>query len=442
MKRNRLGFFWVGLVLIAVVLAVFLGITPVARLWVLPLLLIMILFSAATFVSPNFVSTAAKALQKLRARPIVYWLLLLVWIGGLLAVWVIAYQPTNGRWLIAEEYLQLILLVWGCIILFSYETSRDEVRAMGAKLSKSKLSGVMVTVTMLLTLFVFGEAALRIFYVTTDAYTFTSMNYYWYENFYYPTLNSLGFRDHEPSDDNTNVRIGVLGDSFTVGQGVNNLDDTFPQVLERSLGSGFDVNVIAKSGWDSDIHLVGLQQYPYQPNIVVLSYYLNDIDWLLEDTPFNPNANFSFPQNPLAAWFVRTFFAPNYIYYNVLQYTSGGRTQDFATDLVSAHLDETIWAQQAQMLDNIAWWTREHEMRLVVLIWPQLAAIDASVPATTRVADFFRAQGVEVVDLTDKLRQYPTTRLIVNNFDTHPGVLAQQIAAEQLYPVILRDTEG
>lgn len=442
MKRNRLGFFWAGLVVLAIMLAVVREIKPEASGWVLPLLVVMSVFTAGTLVLPNFVATAAKPFHYLRAHPIAYWLVLLLWIGGILALWVVAYQPTNGRWLFTEEYLLLLLLGWSGIALLSYGISRDEVRAMGAKLSKSKLSGIMVTLTMLVTLVIFGETALRIFYVTTDAYTFTAMNYYWYENFYYPTLNSLGFRDHEPSNDRANVRIGVLGDSFTVGQGVNNLDDTFPQVLERSLGAGFDVNVIAKSGWDSDIHLVGLQQYPYQPNIVVLSYYLNDIDWLLEDTPFNPNANFSFPQNPAAAWIVQTFFVPNYLYYNVLQYTSGSRTQNFATDLVAAHLDESIWAQQAQMLDNIAWWTREHEMRLIVLIWPQLAAVDASVPATIRVGDFFRAQGVEVVDLTDTLRQYPTTSLIVNNFDTHPGVLAQQIAAERLYPVILRVNEG
>ena len=62
--------------------------------------------------------------------------------------------------------------------------------------------------------------------------------------------------------------------------------------------------------------------YPLQPNIVILSYYLNDIDYLLADTDRNPDNNFTFPQNPAAAGSSATFFLPNYIYYDLLQFTS------------------------------------------------------------------------------------------------------------------------
>lgn len=444
MKIGRLGIFWAALVAVAVAFAIFGGVPAHTLLWLIPPLGIMVGITIFTFATPQWQRRIAAPLRWLRARPILYWLLLLVVIGGGLALWVILYQPTNGRWLRAEECCLLLMLLWLLIFLLVYGADREQIRAMGAKLSKSRLSGMMISLTLLLIIFILAETALRLFYVTTDAYTFTAMNYHWYENFYYPTLNTLGYRDHEPTPPNPDhplIRVGVLGDSFTVGQGVNNVDDTFPQLLERELGANYDVNVIAKSGWDSDVHLVYLQEYPYRPDIVVLSYYLNDIDWLLADTEFNPDANFSFPQNPALAWFVRTFFVPSYVYYNLMQYTSAGRAENFANDLVAAHMEDVIWAQQAEMLGNIAWWTRENNIRLIVLIWPQLAAIDASLPATTRVKEFFQSQGVEVVDLSDPLRQYSTSELIVNNFDTHPGVVAQRVAAQALYPVIISGSQ-
>ena len=82
-----------------------------------------------------------------------------------------------------------------------------------------------------------AETYLRIFYITTDGYGFTAMNYWWYKDYGWAHLNSLGYRDYEPTPDDPAhplTRIGVIGDSFVMGHGINNIDDTFPQLLERS----------------------------------------------------------------------------------------------------------------------------------------------------------------------------------------------------------------
>jgi len=61
---------------------------------------------------------------------------------------------------------------------------------------------------------------------------------------YVASINSMGFRDHEVIDSNTNFRILVLGDSFTYGWGVP-LDKTWIKQLEEKLNQqGFDVEVV------------------------------------------------------------------------------------------------------------------------------------------------------------------------------------------------------
>jgi hypothetical protein len=266
------------------------------------------------------------------------------------------------------------------------------------------------------------------------------MNYHWYKNFYDSQLNSLGFRDHEPRPDDPEhpfKRVMVVGDSFAMGHGINNIDDSFPQVLERELGDNYDVDVIAKSGWDMIDYEPWLNGYPFKPDIVVLSYYLNDIDYLMTGDR-SPDANFDFPKNPTLSWFILNYFTPNFVYYNLLQFTSTTRTTNFQMSLVDAHLDKDLWQQQTVEIDKFIQWNQEHHTRLIVLVWPQIRAVEASIPATTKVMDYFREHGAEVVDMTAILKDKTPADMIVNRYDAHPSIAANKLAADALYAQIMK----
>ena len=98
-------------------------------------------------------------------------------VAGALTLWLVPYQPTNGRMITPAEYILLLALLWFLVWLLVYDADADQWRTMGAKLSKSRLSGVMVTLTTLLVIFFLAEFGLRLFYITTDGYGFTAMNY-------------------------------------------------------------------------------------------------------------------------------------------------------------------------------------------------------------------------------------------------------------------------
>lgn len=411
--------------------------------WCVPFVIVLWLVTAAALVLSPLRAFVGIPTRWLRRRPILYWLVLLVYFVGALAAWIVPYQPTNGRPLEPVEFVIILVSLWGLVYLLAYAARAPELREMGSNLGKSKLTGVMITLTTLVVILVAGEGYLRVFYITTDGYGFTAMNYWWYENFGWANPNSLEFRDYEPTPDTPGLtRVAVVGDSFAMGHGINNIDDTFPQVLERELGSGYDVNLIARSGLDTDTELYELDSYPFRPNIVILSYYLNDIDYLLADPADNPDNNFAFPQNEAAAWVIRTFFLPNYIYYNLLQFTSAQRASNFAYDLIGAHMDDALWDQQVPRLYEFVAWAQNHNARLIVLVWPQLAEVEASAPATARVRDFFVSQGIRVVDMTGVLRGRSVSEITVNRFDSHPGVEAHRLVAEQLYQAIMDEGTG
>ena len=413
--------------------------------WLLPLIVAMWIVTTLALIPLPVRRVLTMPLRWLRSHPILYWLVILVYILGALMLWIVPYQPTNGRPLSPVELAYLAAVLWLFLLLIAYDLDEPQLRAMGGRLGASKLTGIMVTITTIAIIFMAGEAYLRVFYITTDGYGFTAMNYWWYKNYGWAQNNSLGYRDYEPTPDDPAhplTRIAVVGNSFVMGHGIDNLNDTFPQQLEHMLGTSYDVNVIAQSGWDTNVELYNLDQYPLRPNVVVLSYYLNDMDYLLRGTDRNPDNNFGFPQNDAAAWFIRNFFVPNYIYYDVMQFTSAARASNFTNDLISVHMDDTLWNQQVPRLYEIVNWAHTHNARLIALVWPQLAEIDKSTPATKRVSDFFRSQNVQVIDMTDVLRGKSVSELTVNRFDSHPSVEADRLAAEQLYQAILNKDQG
>jgi hypothetical protein len=384
-------------------------------------------------------------LKWLRGQAALYWLLILVYLCVGLGYWVVTQQPTHGKAITPAEWAYLCLIGWGVLFVLCYDMRTEDARALGSRLAQSKFTGVMVTLTTIVLIFWGVEGYLRRFYVTTDGYGFTAMNYWWYENFYRQSINSLGYRDFEPLPDDPGItRVAIVGDSFAAGHGIDNLNDTFPQRLEQRLGDGWDVNVIALSGMDTDVETDRLEGYyqgvaPRRPQYVVLSYYLNDIDYLLVDPSQNPDAVFSFldeEEQPLLYHTVLNLFTANYLYYNLLQFTSPTRNTNFTDRLIRAHTDPALWAQHEVNLQAFYQWTLDHDAQMILLLWPQMAAIPQSQPALDSLRSFARERTIPVAEMSPVLEGYPTQQIILNRFDSHPSILANHLAADVLYATI------
>ena len=79
-------------------------------------------------------------------------------------------------------------------------------------------------------------------------------------------------------------RILVLGDSMTVGPGIENVENTYPKKLEYYLNEKlqlpqFEIINTGHPGWNTDAQLYDLfiNGFKFQPDMVFLGYYHNDI---------------------------------------------------------------------------------------------------------------------------------------------------------------------
>jgi lysophospholipase L1-like esterase len=263
-------------------------------------------------------------------------------------------------------------------------------------------------------------------------------------------FNSRGFRGGEFEARRAGrVRVIVLGDSFTEGQGVKEAD-TCPRVLERLLNADrpgrFEVLNCGRRGGDfPELYGVFEEALALGPDVLVYAMVLNDAarspefqsrqsylnDWILdrgrmlEGRPFPEmrpldSRLLALVEDRLESWRVGRDTARWYLdMYDAPNRDGWERTQGFIRAM-----NRRVREQGGAML--LAW-------------WPLMVSLEGrdpfAAPAET-VARFCVAAGIPRHDLRPALAGRRTESLWVHPVDMHPNETAHRLAAESLAPVV------
>lgn len=364
--------------------------------------------------------------RALRTRPLACWSFVLATTSFALGAWVCGTQPVWGRIPPLAQLASFAAVLVVALAPFTSAPAPDARREQRERLRSSAAARCLLVLTTFVSAFFTIEGFLRVFCVQTDGFAVTAMHRAWMELHWAP-LNSLGFRDREPVAEPGVKHVLVVGDSFTAAHGLEDVEYGFPRVLERGLGAGWRVNVAARPGWSTDAEFAALWRYPLRPDAIVLSYYINDMSYLL------PKARGGLREPPFwARWFANGFFSTSYVYWHVM---GGGleRVNDrYAHDQLASYDDAGLWELHAKHLLDFVNFTREEHVRFVVLVWPRLDDVESSRSATEKVTRLFREQGVTVVDMTDELAARSPRELVVNRLDAHPNVATHALAGTRL----------
>jgi lysophospholipase L1-like esterase len=261
--------------------------------------------------------------------------------------------------------------------------------------------------------------------------------------------NALRFRDAPLGPKPAGVlRVMVLGDSFTEGQGVKQ-DDTAVAVLGRLLAARFpgrvEVRSCARRGSDFP-ELFGIFEeiLPYEPDLVVYALVLNDAvqppefrarqqyvdDWIL-DRENLPDA--SGPPPPPRS------FALDFFRRRVAGWRLGRETTRWYVDMWSDA--NPGWRRTQQYILEMDRRLRQREARLLVAPWPLLVGLDGGYPfegVHETIRRFCLVHGIAHHDLLAALRGRRSADLWVHPVDRHPNEVAQRLAAESLAPEIAK----
>ncbi|MBN1220944.1 MAG: SGNH/GDSL hydrolase family protein [Anaerolineae bacterium] len=270
------------------------------------------------------------------------------------------------------------------------------------------------------------------FYARTDPFIHTLAAQNWFRRYW--QLNSLGYRDIEWTPDllESRAKIMVLGDSIVAGHGIENQNNRFADRLGQMLGDDYAVLNVGLHGVGTKTQLEAALEYPYPPDLIILSLDLDDIvDTATALDVARPNFV------PTGPRLIEESYAANYFYWHfhrAAPWPWAIHYQDWARGL---YHDPGVWETYRSLLSDIGQFAQAQNTQLIVVVFPDLNNLSESQTLTAQIADLFREQNIPVVDVTDLIEGENAPAFMVNPVDWHPNELLHQRVAEALYQVVL-----
>lgn len=296
---------------------------------------------------------------------------------------------------------------------------------------------VLVGLCMLTTVGLAVETYLRFLCVETDSFGVTLTSKRWFAA--YSKLNSLEHRDKEWTESKPEGvrRIAFVGDSFTYGWGIRDVEDRFSNMIQRRFDAerqeAVEVMNVAGGGWDTKDHAQAVLDMieTYDIDEVVLCYLPNDIEQLLPTTE-----DFD-PIHPPQSSYINTesSFLLDYMYHRIYARWVPS-VRDYFGWLADGYGDAATWHQQELRFATMIGICKQNDVTFRVALLP-LIRVSGDKYDPKRIQGqllaFFELNDIPVVDLLPAIAEYETSDLIVGSHDHHPNELANRLFADAIW---------
>ncbi len=343
-------------------------------------------------------------------------------------------RPPTGGW---GEQMTLALFTvlppasWALLLVFARKMRR---RAAAVHWPQLLLGNALVLLFLLSSFLWVGEIYFRFFYDTTDALAFTKVCERWVERHWH--LNQAGCRDnveYSPALTFGKRRVTFVGDSFTAGHGIKNVEDRFVNRLRRAHPE-WEVHALANVGLDTGNELTLLKKTlpkGYQLDEVVLVYCLNDISDL------QPEEGRQLQQVleclDASCWLVRDSYFLNFLYNRYTAWRMPKLRGYFS--FVRRAYTGSLWEEQKKRLKELRDLVTANGGHLRVVTFPFLNALGRDYEyqfVHDQLNQFWRDLQVPQLDLLPVFRDLPPKQVTVNRYDAHPNEYASKLAAEAI----------
>jgi hypothetical protein len=258
-------------------------------------------------------------------------------------------------------------------------------------------------------------------------------------------LNQSGVRDVEHAIDAAPGvrRLLVVGDSYAMGDGLDDPDARFGARLgaaatERT-GQAWEVIHSSRTDTHTLQHLALLADgLRYRPDLVVLLYYFNDIDYLrpmVQRTAVTEHPGTLLARLRPDRWIFVNSFAFQELYLRVRQL----RLALAPVPSADPYADPALVARHLRDLHRFVVQARGAGARVVIV--PFDVGVTASAPARERYDRFIadcEAAGLPVLPARQALTGRKLGEMSVNTLDRHPNEEANALLARYVLPHFLR----
>jgi len=236
--------------------------------------------------------------------------------------------------------------------------------------------------------------------------------------------NSDGFRDDEyPIEKGERRRIMFLGDSLTLGWGVEQ-EDTFEHLLEHDLNAKSPTEIInlgiGNYNTTQEVNLFIDKGLKYNPDQVVLFYFINDAEPVPQRSRF-PG---------LGHYRIITFYWSRIKAFKA-RLTKAAGFQEYYSELYGK--DAEGWKKSKDALLQLKAICQERGIDLKVVLLPEFHELVHYTFAKEHklIGDFLRENGIPFLDLAPFFRNEDNPQsLWVARDDAHPNARAHRLIAD------------
>lgn len=338
-----------------------------------------------------------------------------------------------------------LFLIWKFLLIIVHDSRNGSV--------KNGISIVGILISLIIVLEIgFSFASLSV----GDEKTLIGKN--WFN--YYWNVNDFGYRDKNIAEiDRPNKKnIFIIGDSYVAGHGLKKEEQRFSNILRSELKDCSDIFNLGVCGADTKDEYDFLLSFPIKPDLIILSYVINDIYTVLDKKDIykilkvNPKNTLNLRRVKKDSGFLSTYsFLFNFVDFLISEQI---RKQSFKTlsdkypspeELfeseegkaieLSYYTNDSLVKLQLGRIDNFIQYAAFNKIDLIVIIFPisdDYVMDYSNKIANEPIAEFLEKKGISVINFTSSLKRIPENQRHVNKFDSHPGVYSNKIIADTL----------
>lgn len=306
------------------------------------------------------------------------------------------------------------------------------------------LKSILVRLGMVLVLLGFFFAALEIVFRLAGRFQQDTSKAFYdrSETIYYPQDSRL----HPWSAGASNVlQIAVIGDSITIGQGVQ-FDDTYGCRLERllNLNTGVppaEVRIYARGGLSTFMEVHALKMaLKNQPTLVLLGLCHNDTEDFLRRDEIDRWREAMLPRvpGPALAAALRRSRVLAWVYQKIENERCKKARLTYYRRIYDVHYSG--WKRFRHALRDFRELTAAAGVRLLVVIFPIVNDLDRDPLAFThrQLRQALEEEGLDYLDLLEVYGNKSPLRMhAVPYVDGHPSEIAHRMAAEAIFECLL-----
>ncbi|MEK6855098.1 MAG: SGNH/GDSL hydrolase family protein [Nanoarchaeota archaeon] len=263
----------------------------------------------------------------------------------------------------------------------------------------------------------------------------------------YVNLNNDNMRDRNFNINKPEgvVRIAVIGDSFTFGSGIKDVDKTYSKLIESRLNEISDKKYevlnfgLPGKNTKAEIEILEESALKYNPDVIILGYVLNDFVNVDEKVAYSSYITVV----PFFGFWLRNFFySYAFVELKINKILESLNFKVSETQKILLEFEsERNKDYNKNLFRELSEIAKKEDIEVVVVMFPSMSQFD-SYPfflIHEFVSDNSEENNFYFIDLFDFYKNYPEDSIIVSEYDKHPNEFAHEIAAEIILETLINN---